>query len=136
MTTVTMGPQKLITSPQEFTSGWLNIGREYDTRYVLMVALWLDVAINLSEGLQVRILAKHTADHANAYSLPIRAIAPDVMNLSGEFGKLTANNDQQLIVSWDLDGLIPAIQFQIKADVVGSRAASMDSCILTMARDG
>ena len=110
------GQPPLIQSAQTITAQWADLGLLLDTRGFRAAAAWLNVSINGSTGLRLRCIARHAADSTDNYLLPIASVSAGSVILQDEYFEFADNVDQKMIVSCDIDNVIPHCQFQIMAD--------------------
>ena len=129
------GPEELVAaaSPQTLTALWADVGSELYVQGARSVALWIQLDINGSTNARVRCLAKHESAGALEYSLPIRTVGASAVLVEEEYVEFNVDADQNVILSWDLDGLVPYVQFQAQVGAVGAHAAQIDSAIATSA---
>ncbi len=118
-------PMLLISSAQDFTASWADLGWEIDTRGADTVGLFVVLDINDSSNARVRALAKHT-EGGEEYSLPIRTISSTDVKIDIEYIEFNLDADQNLIISFQLDNVVPFVQFQIQAGTVGATAGQVD----------
>lgn len=128
----TVGPQALISSAQDFTAAWVDLGGEIEVNGARWLGLWLDVDINNTNNPQVRVLAKHTANHASEFSLPILTVGASDVKVEEHYIEFNVDADQKVLLSFDLDRVIPYIQVQIKAGTVGATAGQIDAALITL----
>lgn len=62
----------------------------------------------------------------------IHTVSTSAINVEDEYVEFTDDVDQKILLSWDLEGVVPYAQLQIQAGTVGITAAQIDSCIVTM----
>ena len=118
------GPTNLlIQTPQTLTASWVDLGLLVDTRGFNHIAVWLNLAINSSQAVRLRCIARHSVDSSDDYLLPIAAVSAGAVSLDDEYFEFANNVDQKMIVSCDIDNVIPHCQFQITADNFGAPPA-------------
>lgn len=128
----TVGPQPLISSAQNLTGAWADLGGEIGTSGVRFFGLWLNVDINDANNPRIRLLAKHTESHADEFSLPIHTVGTSDVKVEDEYLELNVDADQKLMVSWELDRLVPFVQVQVMAGVAGATPGQIDAALVTM----
>lgn len=103
---------------QEFTAVWVNYGPEICTDGLFCLSAWLDLQKNNSEDMRIRALAKHTKG-GDGYVFPIKNTTSSVVSIDDEYFEFTTDEDEKRVISFAVDCVIPYVQFQIQAGVVG-----------------
>ncbi len=111
--------KELKSSAQSFTAEWVDYGGEIGTDGFDIVALWLNIVINDTQNARFRALAKHTGGGAG-YVLPINVETATVVNVEDEYYEIVTDEDAKRIVSFTLDRIVPFVQIQIQAGIVGT----------------
>lgn len=132
MNQYTAGPQALISAAQTITGSWADLGPEVGVGGAKWAGIFLNVDIDTSVNIRVRVLAKHTEDHADEFSLPIKTVGSSVVLVEAEYFELNVDSDQKIMLSVDLDRLVPFIQVQVQAGTVGG-TPQIDAAHLTWA---
>ena len=129
------GPEELVAAaaPQAFTNNWANMGEEQFVQGARNLALWLQLTVNGSTNMRVRLLGKLVEGGALEYVLPIRTIGASAILVEPEYIEFNNDADQDMVLSWQLDGTVPYVQFQIQVGAVGGGAATVDSAFVTTA---
>lgn len=125
-------PLTLISAPQNFTAGWVDLGFEIDCRTYNTLAVWLELDINLSNNARIRALTKLTLGGTNEYVLPIRTVSATDVKVDAEYTEFNTDADQSMVLSVELANVVPFVQFQIQAGTVGGTAAQIDSAYATL----
>ncbi len=125
------GPVSLIAAPQALTANWVDLGDEQFVQGARHLGLYVDLDINDSTNARVRALAKLTDGGALEYVLPIRTVAGAIVQLEDQVLEFNVDADQQMVLSWELDGLVPRVQFQVQAGVVGAAAGQIETAWVT-----
>ncbi len=117
---------------QSFTTAWVDYGEEIGTDGHSHISIWFDIAINSSANARFRLLAKHTKDGADEYTLPIKTVSASVVYLQDEYFEFVVDADGKKVITFDLQEVIPFIQVQIQAGTVGATAGQILSskCVL------
>jgi hypothetical protein len=126
------GRTQLIAAAQNVTTGWVDLGSEIETFRAQNLGVWLTVDINLATDVRVRALAKHTSAGTEEYLLPIRTVSATAVNVAGEYIEFSTDADQLMLLSWELDGLIPFVQLQLQAGTAGATAGQIDAAYYTL----
>lgn len=127
------GPVALIAAAQDLTANWADLGTELTVGGARFIGLYAELDINGSTNARVRVLAKHTSAGANEYVLPIRTVGASDVKVEDEYVEFNVDADQLMLLSWNLDGLMPYVQFQVMAGAVGAPAGQIDSAVVTTA---
>lgn len=112
-------PVSLATA-QTITGAWADLGSEITTKGYNVIGLWIDLNINDSTNVRFRCLLKHTSAGADEFSLPILTAGASSIAAEVEYVELNVDADQKLILSWDLDCVVPYVQFQVMAGAAGA----------------
>ena len=124
--------QKLITAPQDLTASWVDLGGEIDVRAIETLDLWLNVDINGSSDIRVRLLAKHTAAHADEFTWPFVTASTANVTIAPEYTELDSDLDQILLLSSTLFGVMDKAQIQVQAGTLGAPAGQVDAARITL----
>jgi len=130
------GRTTLVSTPQDFTGSWVDLGAEIDTRFAERIGMWITLDINLSNNARIRLLAKHTSGGTEEYVLPIKSVSASDVKVEPKYIEWNNDADVLMILSSDLFGLIPYAQLQIQAGTVGGTAAQVDAAYYTLAFGG
>lgn len=126
------GPEGVITSPQNLTASWADLGSEKIVPGFKTAALWLDVDINDSSNVRIRCLAKRAPATGLEYVLPINTVGASSVAVEDEYFELNVDADQQIIVKVTLDNVIPVIQWQVIAGTLGASAGQIETAYMTL----
>lgn len=128
------GPQQdIIAAAQDLTANWADLGSELHVAGAQAIGLWVTLDINGSTNARVRLLAKHTSAGTEEYVLPIRTVGTSDVAVEDEYHEFEDDADQSMLLSSDLDGLVPYVQFQVSAGAVGAPAGQIDAAHVTTA---
>ena len=125
-------PYTMIPSAQVLTGAWANLGPELDTRAIRSIGLWMVLDINDSLDVRVLLAAKHTADHADTFTIPIRAVSTTVVTIQPEYTEFASDLDQKMLLASDLDGIVARVQFKVMAATPGVGPGQFDDIRVTM----
>jgi hypothetical protein len=131
---VMAGPFELISSAQNLTAVWADLGSELAVAGAKSLGLWMNLDINDSSDVRVRLLAKHTGAGTEEHVLPIKVVSASSIALEDEYFEFTDDADQSMILFWDLEGLVPYVQFQVIAGTLGAGAGQVDTALVTSAK--
>lgn len=128
------GPEELVAAaaPQDFTAAWASVGEELYVQGARRLALWAQIDINDSTDVRFRLRARLTTA-GTEYVLPIRTVSPGVVAIEDEYVELTDDADQNIVISWDLDGLAAYVLVETMAGAVGAAAGQIDAASVTTA---
>lgn len=122
---------QIVTAKQEFTTSWADFGGEISTDEVTAIGGWFELDANSATDMRVRLLAKNPYSASLEYSIPIKTTSSSKVSLAANYAEWSSDTDQNMLVSWDLDRIVPKVQFQISAGDKGS-TGEVDSAIYTM----
>jgi hypothetical protein len=110
----------LTAAPQVLTAGWVDLGPyEIDCRDVKNVALWLNLDVNDSTGVQYRTLGRSYGS-TDWFALPIEAFTQTKIFVREHLFEFGDNIDQKIVTQVEVADLVPYIKFQIMATVAGA----------------
>lgn len=121
---------ELITTAQNLTGSWADLGEIINTGDVESLALWLNLDINDSLTTQVRAVARINSTDTDNYELPITEVTTSQVNVAAQVYVLS-DADQKIILPINLDDNVQFIQIQVKAGTVGATAGQIDGARLT-----
>lgn len=125
------GPQSILAAAQDLTVNWVDLGDEIVCAGAFNIGLWVELDINGSTNARVRALAKWEEDSALEYVIPTLTTTANVVRVEASSYEFNVDADQNMPLTWKLDGLIPVIQFQVQAGAVGAPAGQIDSAYVT-----
>jgi hypothetical protein len=123
--------QQLIAAPQDLTALWVDLGSEVDCRGYNTIGIWITLDINDSTDARIKVLAKHTFGGAEEYSMPISIVGATDVKITEEYMEFDVDADQLIVISCTTANIIPYIQVQVQADVVGAVAGQIDAAYIT-----
>lgn len=121
----------LISSAQNFTTSWVDLGDPKDTQELQTFGAWLDLDINDGANMRVRLLAKHPKNTSLEFVLPIKTVSASDVKVEDNYIEFNDDSDQQVLVAWTLDKIVPKVQVQIQAGTAGATAAQVDNAYYT-----
>jgi hypothetical protein len=129
------GPVEIIDEAQDLTAEWAALGDEIDFRGVDEVALYLTLDINSSVNVRVRFLAAHTSG-GQGHVLPLPTTGASDIKLEDRLQEFNDDENQSMVPTWTLNGVILFGQFQVMAGTVGGTAGQIDAAnVVTVMRD-
>lgn len=128
-----LGPEEIIApaAPQDLTANWANLGAELFVQGARVIVLWVDLDINGSTNVRVRLLVKRAGAGADEYVLPIYTQAAAVVQVEDHLYEFNVDADQSMALQWTLDSAYSWAQFQVQAGAVGAPAGQIDSAYVT-----
>ena len=120
-------------APQSFTANWVDLGVELFVAGAEVIGIWLNLDVNDSTNMRIRLIAKHTTAGADEYVIPIRTVSAGAVNVQAEYVEFSTDADQKMLLSAALDSIVAYVQFQIQAGAVGAAAGQVDSAFVTTA---
>ena len=124
-------PVAVIGAAQTFTASWAALGSEIASGGYSSVGLWVDLDINDSVNARVRLIASHTTGGAT-YLIPIKTVGASSVSVEDQYLEFNVDEDQKMFISWDLDRVIPYLQFQVQVGTLNTTAAEFDSAHYTL----
>lgn len=128
-----VGPETLVGAAQDLTAAFADLGAEIPMSGYKKLGVWLTIDINDSENARIKALAKHTSGGSEEYNLPIESIAPDVITIQDEYYEFNDDSDQLVLLTIETNNIVPYIQLQVEAGVVGGTAGQIDKAYITKA---
>lgn len=117
----------LITTAQDLTSGWVNLGEPIDMTNFNRLGLYLNLDINSSLNARFRALGKRAKNDAEVYTLPIKTVSASDVKVESEYVEFNVDADQRMILTIATEGVVPFIQIQVQAGTVGVTPGQIDN---------
>lgn len=127
-------PTALITSPQDLTAGWADLGGEIKTDGYRYFTLWIFLDINVSNNARFQLLAKIENGGTHEFDFPISSVGSSIVKLEDEDFEFNVDADQKMIKIIDLKNTIPWVQVQVMAGTVGGTAGQIDGAWYSMGK--
>lgn len=110
------------------SASWTNLGNETPVYGYSTVGLWVVVSNASTADFRVRALAKHTSAGAS-FNLPIKTgtVANTIVN--ADYIEFATDQDQNVLIPFELDRLVNYIQFQYQVGTVGTNVGSVSASI-------
>jgi hypothetical protein len=126
------GKQSLIRDLGSATLGtaWVTMGTAFRADGVNYVGVFVDVKINDSNDVRLRMQGLLTAN-GSGYNNPIDTQSADVIKTEDAYRELNVDADQKLVVQFDLKGLCPYARLQSSVGTEGGTAATMNCSVVT-----
>jgi len=121
-------PLPVISSEQELTNAWVKIGKTHNMLGYTSLGLFVDLEINDSEGVQIKVIGKRTEEDTVEFKLPIFEVTVEgTVEYEGTHFVLSDNENQSLIIKTTTDNLIPFVDIYMKVETVGTTPAKLKS---------
>lgn len=128
--------QSLIAAAQDFTVAWVDLGAEIPVWGRTHIGLFLDLDVNDSLDMRIKVLYKHTLAHANEYDGPVKVLSASDCKIEPIYYEFNTDVDQKIYLSIPLDGDVPFVQFQIQAGTAGATPGQVANAEYTLAWTG
>lgn len=122
-------PEALISSAQDFTGSWVDLGTKIDMRGYKDLLVYLDIDINDAIDTRVRALGDHDTNGTNEFVFPIESISASQINIQDEFMEFAVDANQKVVLRVKAQG-VPYLQLQISAGTAGATAGQIDSAYI------
>jgi len=122
----------LPAAPQAFTTSWIDCGAEFQTKGYKKLGLWINLDINAGVNARIRVLGKRESAGTDEYTLPIKTIGTSDVKLESEYFEFNVDADNKMILSIDLENLVPWCQVQIQIGTDSGADAQIDSLYYTL----
>lgn len=127
-------PLPVIVEEQILTNSWVKIGATQNVKGYTCIGLYLDIDINDSEDVQIKIVGRRDDDDTVEFLLPVYEVTVEgLIDYAGTYFKLSKNEDQSLIIKTNTDNLIPFIDIYVKVGTVGGTAGKIKSLDISKA---
>jgi len=120
----------LLSAAQPLTDTFADLGDEIRTNNFESFGLFLVLDINTSQDVQIRAMAKHTANSADEFAIPIRTVSSSDVKIQDEVIELNDDVDQKVILQVDTDYIMPYVQIQVRAGTVGGTPGEITSAVI------
>ncbi|MCK5019702.1 MAG: hypothetical protein KAS32_21770 [Candidatus Peribacteraceae bacterium] len=112
----------LITSAQDVTTSWVDLGSEVSTFGYNSLGIWVVIDINDSSDIRLRAVAKHESAGSDEYPLSIETVgsAGNVIRVLQHYWEFDVDSDRKNILTISIDGIVPYVQLQVQARVAGT----------------
>lgn len=122
---------QLITSAQNLTASWADLGNEVAMGGYNMIAVWVTLDINDSVNARVRVLAKHESGGTEEYTLPIETISASDVKVEAAYFEFNVDADQLMCIPIEIRNVVPYVQVQVQTGTVGTTAGQIDAAYVT-----
>lgn len=127
--------EDIVTSPQAFTTSWVDLGPEIQMFGYNNLGVWLKIDINDTQNARIRARVKLAKDATDEYSLPIKtAQASDVL-IEQQYHEFNVDEDASYLIDFDTKGHAAYLQLQISASVAGASAGQITAASITKRYD-
>lgn len=118
--------KSILTTPQTVTNAWVNLGNMIPTGDAEELALWIDLDINSSSDVQIRVLGYEDSTSVTPYVLTAATVGETSIAMIDQAYTL-GTEDKKFIVPVVLPQTVPYCQLQVKAGTVGATGADIES---------
>jgi hypothetical protein len=117
----------LTTTPQNFTTTWVDLGSEIDvgTKGFRIIHLLFEMEINDSNDMRFRILDKTTTTTTNEYDRGTISTTANKGLIEPTFYEFNVDENAKYHLVFGLDNKIDTVQIQIQVSVEGATKAQM-----------
>jgi len=119
-----------LTSAQTVTTSWVDLGSEIAPKGNSAIGLWIDFTINDSNNFRVRLVGRHTTG-GDDFVIPIKSITPSSVLVKPSYHEFDDDSDTKAVLSWDLDRVLPYIQFQVQVGTANTVSSVVNSSFYT-----
>lgn len=123
--------ETLISSPQAFTTSWVDLGSEIEMLGFNKLGIWIDLDVNAANNMRIRALAKLDVAGSAEYSLPIKTVGTSDVAVEQEYYEFNVDEDAKYFLTVDTEGMAPMVQLQIQVGTDGGADAQVESCVIT-----
>lgn len=107
--------ESLLSSAQNLSTDWADLGGVIDTRNYTKAGLFIAVDIGSDENVRVRALGRLASGASDTeYVLPILTVSASVVKIEPEYIEFNVDADTNTILAVDTAGVIPYVQFQVQ----------------------
>lgn len=117
--------ETLISSPQELTSSWANLGSPLDMISFSRLGLFFTLDVNDSQNVRVRALGMRTSTDQTGFSFPLTTPSTTSVGLEPEYYEITTDADGSFVLEVGTNFLVPYVQIQVMAGTVGATAGEI-----------
>lgn len=126
------GRTPLISSAQNLTASWADLGGEIDARGFNHLAVWITLDINDSQDARIQALGKHTAAGTEEYGLIFGVTRGTGATVTAEYYELNSDADQLVVLDIPLNNVVPYVQLQVQAGTAGTTPGQIDAAYYTL----
>jgi len=127
-------------SPQLFqqtlplTTSWQKIGTQIDMRGYTTLGLYLNLTINNSQDVQIKIVGRTSSTDVVEYLLPVYAVTvANKIEYYPTYFELGSDIDQNLIIQANTNNLIPFVDIYMQVGTLGATAAVVNNAYVGLA---
>lgn len=111
--------QELLAAAQTITDTWADVGEAIDVRDVSSLGLWVDLDVNNSQDVRLRLVALPSPDSADIYELPLEAVAATESKIQDHYFELDNDADQKMLLKVSVSDVALYVKVQVMAGTVG-----------------
>lgn len=116
----------LINSPQNITADWADLGTLHDCFGFGVIGLYLKLDINDSQDFRVRVIGRRSESDSTDYLIPYRLETIENSWVKyGHYTEIDVDEDKNMLLFFNIDGVLPLFKIQIQGGFVGATAAQI-----------
>jgi hypothetical protein len=115
-----IAPTALISAAQAFTANWVDLGGEIDVGGMDAFSLCLELDINDSLNMRMRVLTKTPKSTTLEYLPNLKPRSASVNAIADEYDEFDVDADQNKQLFYRFRGCVQTVQVQIQAGTVGA----------------
>jgi len=120
-----------MATKQTTTTDFTPIGGKTPTGGLQNVGFWIDSRILAGVGVKFKLVAYLDKGDAQGFDIPLKQLAGSDVEISIGQARLSADADQRIVLTAQLEGLVPFVELQVASDTAGS-----DVTILNISKSG
>jgi len=126
--------EQLVTSAQDITTSWVDMGNEIDVRGFTQLNLYVTLDINDGVDVRIKALGKHEFGGTDEFDFSIETEAASDIKIEPKYIEFNTDVDQLQVIKFETFG-VPYIQIQVMAvtagdEVTGETAAAIGDCYI------
>jgi hypothetical protein len=123
-------PTALISSAQDLTAVWADLGSEIQTDKYRWLKIWIQLDINNGANVRIRILEKTALAGSIEYVQAIETVGTSDLKIEDLYYEFNVDADQNVVLLVELRNTVPVCQVQVQAGTAGApTAAQIDSAL-------
>ena len=111
-------PKSILSAGQDLTGSFVDLGDEINCEGFSSIGIWVDLVLNDSTGVELKALASNETSGT-------RYNVEDLLEGSGVY--VFSDVSQKTLIIFKPNNVVPYLQLQVKASVVGATAGLINS---------
>lgn len=124
--------KSLISSAQTLTNAWADLGDRIACGDTKNIALWLNVDINDTQNLQIRMVCFTGETATDTYVPVIDTPSASKVSIEAEVIELNVDADTKIVRQFDIMDQVYFIKFQVMAGTVGATPGKISEAFVSM----